>query len=157
MRTPEGWHKAWFKIRHCFKMSRTPKTRAHPGSELLFAPGFASRCARLLRRGSPVLAIICRPTLRRFAPSLRAQFPFLCCTGGCAATPLHHRLFSFAPVGASNSARWRSQTPFQLPIYRRECHRKGRGAPVLLQFTTGKGVNDSANTTKPHAEAENES
>ena len=41
------------------------KTRARPGSELRFAPGFASRCARLLRRGSPVLAIVCRPTLRR--------------------------------------------------------------------------------------------
>ena len=31
------------------------KTRARPGSERRFAPGFASRCARLLRRGSPVL------------------------------------------------------------------------------------------------------
>ena len=52
------------------------KTRARPGSERRFAPGFASRCARLLRRGSPVLAIVCRPTLRRFAPSLRAPFSF---------------------------------------------------------------------------------
>ena len=37
------------------------KTRALPGSE---------------RRFAPVLAILCRPTLRRFAPSLRAPFSF---------------------------------------------------------------------------------
>ena len=37
------------------------KTRARPGSE---------------RRFAPVLAIVCRPTLRRFAPSLRAPFSF---------------------------------------------------------------------------------
>ena len=38
MRTPEGWHKAWLGIRHCFKMSQTQKTRARPGSERRYGP-----------------------------------------------------------------------------------------------------------------------
>ena len=42
------------------------KTRARPGSELRFAT---------------VLAIVCRPTLRRFAPSLRALFSFFTIPG----------------------------------------------------------------------------
>ena len=54
------------KMPHCFKMPQTTKTRAHPGSELRFAT---------------VLAIICRPTLRRFAPSLRAKFYFFTLPG----------------------------------------------------------------------------
>ncbi len=44
MRTPEGWHKAWRGIRYCFKMPQTPKTRAHPGSELRFATVLAIIC-----------------------------------------------------------------------------------------------------------------
>ena len=69
---------------HCFKMPQTPKTRAHNGSELRFAT---------------VLAIICRPTLRRFAPSLRAQFSFFYATRGSAASPLHRRaLLKFSGI-----------------------------------------------------------
>ena len=84
MRTPEGWYKVWHEIRHCFKMPQTPKTRVHKGSELRFAT---------------VLAIICRPTLRRFAPSLRAQFSFFTLPRGSAASPLHRRaLLKFSGI-----------------------------------------------------------
>ena len=112
MRTPEGWHKAWLKIRHCFKMPRTPKTRAHPGSELLFAPGFASRFARLLRRGWS-LRYGPRHYMSAYAASLRSVAPgsiyfFLRYPGfrGYAAPPPGYYM---APCGAPNSARLRSQ------------------------------------------------
>ena len=54
------------------------------------------------------------------APALRARILGGEPTGGFVAARLHHRLLSFAPIGASNSARWRSQIipPLQLPIYR---------------------------------------
>ncbi len=84
MRTPEGWHKARLGIRHCFKMTQTPKTRTHNGSELRFAT---------------VLAIICRPTLRRFAPSLRAQFSFFTLPGVPRLRRSTARLFYSAPPG----------------------------------------------------------
>ena len=61
------------------------KTRAHNGSELRFAT---------------VLAIICRPTLRRFAPSLRAQFSFLRYPGVPRLRRSTAGLFYSAPPGA---------------------------------------------------------
>ena len=60
------------------------KTRAHNGSELRFAT---------------VLAIICRPTLRRFAPSLRAQFSFFTLPGVPRLRRSTAGLFYGAPPG----------------------------------------------------------
>ena len=70
--------KAWLGIRYCFKMPQTQKTRAHNGSELPSSRLASLACYAVASRFATVLAIICRPTLRRFAPSLRAHnFLFL--------------------------------------------------------------------------------
>ena len=90
MRTPEGWHKAWRKNSALFQNAANTKNTRHPDSE---------------RRFAPVLAIVCRPTLRRFAPSLRAQFSFFTLPRGSAASPLHRRAILYRPSGAQNFAR----------------------------------------------------
>ena len=102
MRTP-GWHKAWLKIRHCFKMPLTLEKHAPPrlGAPLRYGP---------------------RHYMSAYAASLRSVAPgsifFFYATRGSAASPLHRRAIVWRPSGALNSARYRSQTARQLPIYR---------------------------------------
>ena len=83
----QGWHNAWREIPHCFKIPLTQKTLAHNGSELRFAT---------------VLAHICRPTLRRFAPSLRALFSFFLRYPGFHGFAVPPRAILFRPCRGSN-------------------------------------------------------
>ena len=70
-----GGIKRGSKMPHCFKMPQTPKTRAHPGSELP-SPRLATlACYAVAGRFATVLAIICHHRFPGF------HFLFCCYTG----------------------------------------------------------------------------
>ena len=63
-------------------------------------------------------AIVCRPTLRRFAPSLRAPFSF-CVVPVVARLRRSTTGYCLSPLtGLQFRLTFGSQTPLQLPIYR---------------------------------------
>ncbi len=63
-------------------------------------------------------AIVCRPTLRRFAPSLRAQFSFFTLPGVPRLRRSTAGLLYGAPPGLRIPLAYGSQFPLQLPISR---------------------------------------
>ena len=104
-------------------MPQTQKTRAHNGSELRFAT---------------VLAIICRPTLRRFAPSLRAQISFFTLPGVPRLRRSTAGLFYTAPPGLkiplASLANFRFTVAFEIERKHKEGEAfKACGRTICLQ------------------------